>query len=310
MKKLLILVLLSCSVLQANLIDRIKRGLEIAHIYNRVERKGLLEITDDVLASEKVDEEMKETIRSQKRRLFLFEYPSDGLMIKGYISFVPDCENHDLMLYLRGGSGLYEIRSPAHPTSFWGSNTVIGTTYRGGPSPGCDTFGGKDVADVKHLVEFLPELEKKLGVTFTQKKKIAVGFSRGGMQVFLALSRYPEFSSYFDGAASICGVLDLDQFLKCNQDIAKLLRVVLWQKMDQKWLDFRSPLANAASFPKDLPFLIIQSTHDHLVDLKAGHSMVKALKAHGANVEYHEIEGAIHCPLKAGQVILDWLGKR
>jgi len=301
------LFLLIATSIEAGLYKTLKRGLETCKVYKSVHRKELVEITQELLASDRVHLDVKEAIQNKGRRVFLFEYPSDGMHIKGYISFVPSAAEQNLLVFIRGGSGIYEIKSPGDRSNFWGEHTIISSTYRGGPSPGRDEFGGRDVIDVKHLVDHIPKIEEQLGLCFTQREKIAVGFSRGGMQLFLALTRFPELATYFNRAVSVCGVLDLEQFLEKNPLISCLIRFCLFQKIDQNWKDMRNPLKLCHAYPKELPLLIIQSTNDPLIDPSVGKEMVGRLKAQNISVTYREKEGAAHCHHSLCEFIDQWL---
>ena len=292
---------------EANLFTTIKQGLKTCEMYKSVHRKELVEITEELLASDSVHLDVKRLILEKGRRVFLFEYPSDGMQIKGYISFVPKAQEQNLLVFMRGGSGVYDVKSPGDRINFWGDHTIISSTYRSGPSPGRDEFGGRDVVDVKNLVDHIPRLEQQLGISFTQKEKIAVGFSRGGMQLFLALKRFPELGDYFDRAVSVCGVLDLEHFSKGNPFFARLIRFTLLQRINQSWIDARNPLKICHTFPKGLPLLVIQGTNDQLVALSEGKEMVSRLRAQGVSVSYREKEGVSHCHHSFGETVNEWL---
>lgn len=302
-----VFLVLASPFTEAGFLNTITRGLKTAQLYQRVDRKDLVEITEELLSLDSVHAEVKQAILEKGRRVFLFEYPSDGMKIKGYLSFVPKEQREHLLVYFRGGSGIYLINSPGNRTNFLGNHTIISSTYRSGPSPGCDEFGGADVVDSKHLLEYIPILEEKLQTSFTEKEKIAVGWSRGGMQMFLAFDRFPEMHAYFDRAISVSGVLDLEHFLQHNPFIKKLIRYGLFQKINQEWIDQRNPLKNCDLFPKSLPLLVLQGTDDDMIDLSVGKKMVDQLKSKGCCVDYHEMEGTGHCHHTMGSAIVDWV---
>src|ERR1700736_5736554 len=60
--------------------------------YTLNNESSIKEITPLVLESPDTSEASKESILAFHRKIFLFQYPSDGLMIKGFISFTPHSE--------------------------------------------------------------------------------------------------------------------------------------------------------------------------------------------------------------------------
>ncbi len=284
--------------------------LEAVRVIQQVDGKGLLEITDSLLVSEHVAQETKDLIQDKQRRIFLFEYPSDGLQIKGYVSFVPSCEKQPLLVFLRGGAEIYSINHPAHKSSFMKDYTVIATTYRGGVSPGKDEFGGKDVNDVNALVEFIPQLEKLLGQTFSNKEKYLLGWSRGGMEMFLALAQFPNLQTYFDKAVSMSGLLDLKQFLNDRPDACMMLEHGLGFSLVPKLVKKRNPIRYVKAIKTKIPLLILQGSDDKMISPKVGHAMLKTLKKRGHKVDYIEVEGGDHCLYNTPNsldLVSDWL---
>lgn len=297
----------SCMCLEAGLVRTIRCGLNTSRLYKKVKGRELVEITDDLLASGRLDPQVERAIRNRGRRVFLFEYPSDGRQIKGYISFVPQAENQKLLVLLRGGSGIYLIRSPESSINFLDDHTVISTTYRGGPSPGRDEFGGADVADVKHLVDFIPILEKKLDLKITSREKVAIGFSRGAMQLFVALKRYPDLGAYFDRAIVVSGLLDFERFLTDHPFAKRMIHFFLHQRPTQEWISARNPMCHVDCYPNDLPLLVVQGGGDSLIEPSMGKAMVQKLKDRGCQVEYCEHPTAGHCSQRLNPMVLDWL---
>ncbi|NGX39448.1 MAG: hypothetical protein KR126chlam1_00777 [Chlamydiae bacterium] len=287
-------------------------ALQAADLMKKVEGKGLLEITEDLLKSEDIEKETKEKIKASNRRIVLFEYPSEGLMVKGYVSFVPSCKDKPLLVFLRGGAEYVNLKHPANSTSFIEDYTVLSTTYRGGVSPGRDEFGGRDVNDVDALIDFIPTLEKKLEASFSANKKYLLGWSRGGMEMFLALSRFPKLQNYFDKAVSMSGLLDLPEFLKNRPDMGKMLEQGLGFPLKGEALKMRNPIDQISTLTTALPILILQGTKDKIIMVKEGREMIKALKKKGMSVDYIEIEGGNHCLENIPnslKLVSDWLEK-
>jgi predicted esterase len=273
----------------------------------------LKEITEEVLNSPYVKEAQKKAIQNVNRGLFVFIYPSDGLKIKGLISFVPNPQNHPLLVFLRGGNRIFGIPNPANQLLCFEQYTVIAPLYRGGVSEGTDEFGGNDVNDVKNLINFISELENKLSISVQNQKTFMLGGSRGGMEMFLSLARFPELQTRFSKIVSLSGLLDLRQCMAFRPEMEEMFIEdfgLIKGVNEEEWIDKRDPLLTADRILPQLPVLIIQGTDDKRVSLEEGHHMVSQLQAAGKNVFYWEFEGADHCLNNIEErekLILNWL---
>lgn len=288
---------------------------QCAAFYKIEEGKTYRDITQQLLDSPLTNDFIKSTIRQQHRRIVVFKYPSDGLYVKGYVSYVPDGKNNPLLVFLRGGNRLFGLMNPANIFSCTKNYSVIATTYRGSVNGGQDEFGGKDVNDVKNLVDFIPQLEKDLNITVSQAAKYVLGGSRGGMEMLLALQRFPHLQSYFEKAVALSAPTDLSVTISTRESMKRMFINdfgLVPGKNDQEWIDYRSPIKHCQTFQNDFPLLIIQGSADHRTHLDHGHLMVNELKRLGKNVTYMEIQGGMHC-LKNHKdrmkIITNWLEK-
>lgn len=277
----------------------LERSLRIAkQFYSLEEVEEFREITESILESEETKESIKQLIRSTGRRFFLFKYPSDEFQVKGYISFLPYAEESPLLVFLRGGNRTFGLMHPATDFTCAHGYTVIATTYRGGVSEGIDEFGGAEVNDVHNLMEYFPTLQEKIGVYFAPKKTFILGGSRGGMEMFLALSRSIPLQYKITKAVSLSGLLDLQECMVYREDMRKMFIRDFGldpEKNEDAWIAYRDPIANVHNLRKDLPFLILQGTEDLRVSLNEGHHMVSALENNGNPVTYLEVLGGDHC---------------
>lgn len=275
----------------------------------------LKEITDVLLTSEDTEEPIKEIIRSTGRRFFLFTYPSDGFQVKGYISFLPDAQENPLLIFLRGGNRRFGLMHPATTYTCSHHYTVIATTYRGGVSEGTDEFGGAEVNDVHHLVEYFPTLQEKIGVYFSPKKSFILGVSRGAMEILLALNRSASLQRQVTKAVALCGLLDLQECMEDREDMREIFIKDFGLepgKNEEAWVAHRNPITNVSNIRKDLPILIIQGTDDLRVSLSEGYHMVDVLEQQGNQVTYLEVQGGDHCLVNQPdrmETILNWLEK-
>ena len=277
----------------------LERSLRIATQFYFLENgEEFKEMTDTILNSEETKESTKKSIRTTGRRFFLFTYPSDGLQIKGYISFLPHSEKNSLLILLRGGNRLFGLMHPATDFSCEQDYTVISTTYRGGVSEGIDEYGGAEVSDISNLIEYFPILQKKIGLHFSPEKTFILGRSRGGMEMFLALSRSAALQKQVTKAVSVSGLLDLQECMTDHKDMRRMFinDFGLDPGQNEKmWVAHRNPITHVSKLRKDLPILILQGTEDLSVSLSEGYHMVRALENNGNTVTYLEVPGADHC---------------
>jgi dipeptidyl aminopeptidase/acylaminoacyl peptidase len=152
------------------------------------------------------------------------------------------------------------------------------------------------VNDVYHLSLYLTTIATRLGIIIDQEQQFLIGPSRGGMQLFLALAKFPELQSLFKKCVSLSGLLNTDISAVKNPGWAEKMARNFKFDGSKEWLDQRNPiLALPKIAKKDLPFLIIQGTTDSKICLEEGYSMLKAMKDHDfVNVVYWEVFGGEH----------------
>lgn len=167
--------------------------------------------------------------------------------------------------------------------------------------------------DVINLFDFLPNLEKELKIKFHSENKYLVGVSRGGMQLFLTLNRYPEVQRKVKKVASVGGLLNLALAIEERPDFKKMLIENFGLTMDEKgkqWIAYRNPVQNTEHISTKLPIMIAQGTDDNRVCLKEGYDMLQVLHDKKANLTYVEIEGGDHSLFNSpdfNRVFFDWL---
>lgn len=290
-----------------------ERSKRTAQFYELPDGVDILEITDKILASSFVKEARKKEILASGRRIFVFTYPSDGLQVKGYISFVSQPDKHPIIVQIRGGNQDFGLPSPASDIATLRNFTAISTTYRGGISDGQDEFGGADVNDVKNLIDYIPELERKLQINLNNDKLYMIGESRGGMQMFLALARFPELQKKITKIVSLSGILDLRMTIDDRQDMKELFIEdfgYVEGEDGEDWINARNPILQIKHLRPDLPILIIQTTEDLRIKLDEGHHFVSELDENGCNYTYWEIPDADHCMSNISDrmnLIANWL---
>lgn len=305
MKKLaliwLIFVITSSCLLNA-LEDKIADEIFLKQALYTLEKGDFFkEITSDILTQKTLPECIKQKFVEQKRRFFVFWYPSDGLKVKSMVSFAEGSKNQPLILLLRGASRMESLPAflyPAKEVLFCNESeaTIIAGCYRDGVSEGQDEYGGDDVNDVFNLTMHLPKLFNALNIAIDEKKQYMIGLSRGGMQMFLALARFPEVQTYFSKFVSLSGILNINLFVSNNPDWRQKMERNFYFDGSQAWLDRRNPILAVSKITnKQLSFLFVQGTADPKVCLDEGYSMLKAMRTHQfTNISYWEVEGGDH----------------
>lgn len=276
--------------------EMLNRSKQLSKLYELPEETFLHEITEQILSHPLTSKKQREANIARGRRSFVFIYLSDGLKVKGLISFVSEPEKESLLMVLRGGNKSLGILNPGGQLLGLANYTIITTVYRDGICEGIDEFGGSDVNDVKNLYDFIPTLEEMLQHQFLNKNKYILGASRGGMQMFLALSRYPELQ--FQKAISLSGLLDIRTCMAERIDMKQMFENDFGLKEgvnEEDWIKKRDPLLAIEKIDTELPIVIIQGSSDIRVGLEEGYRMVEKLYTLGNNVHYVEVENAGHC---------------
>lgn len=272
-----------------------KRSQASMKLYKLKKNEDLKDVTQQVLEHKYTDQVAKDAIKQQQRRYYVFTYPSDGLTIKAFVSIPVGVKNPPLIVLVRGGNREFGIPHPGQLSAYPGY-ALVATTNRGGVSEGKDEFGGNDVNDLKNLIDYLPTLEQKIQVTFNPDKIYMVGASRGGMQLFLALGRYPQLQQKIKKVASISGLLNMKFAIDERKDFSDMLTQFGYQpgKKGEAWIAKRQPLNYVSKLSKDLPIMIAQGSADTRVCVREGYDMLEALHKNGNTVTYVEIEGGDH----------------
>jgi predicted esterase len=285
----------------------------VATLYHLEDTESIKDITDQILASSDTKDSAKESIIKYQRRIYVFKYPSEGLSVYGFISFTPNHVNHPLEILFRGGNQTFGLLNPGDPLATYQDDTVISSVLRGGISEGKDEFGVGDLADIKNLMEYIPSLEEKLQIKLQPSSVFALGESRGGMEMFLALAKYPELQNKFDKIVSLSGLLDMNKLINEREDMKEMFIKDFGFRPgenDQEWIEARNPLSKANAIKKSLPVLIIQGTQDKRVTLNEGRNMVEKLEQNGHAVTYWEIDGGDHTltnTLEVQDRIAEWI---
>lgn len=286
---------------------------DIEKFYELGPKENWRDITSEVVASPDTSPESIEAIRTFQRRIIVFKYPSDGLWIKGFFTYTPHPDFHPLLILYRWGNTDFAMMNPGDDFATYRNYTVISSTLRGGVSEGKDEYGGADVDDMKNLMEFLPRLAKELGIELHPSCVFMLGPSRGGLEMFLTLARFPELQNHVNKVVAVSGALDLHRLIQDRPDMKKMFQSqfgLTSGRSGEAWIAKRDPLNTVPYLKKSLPVLIIQGTADQRIDLEEGRHMRDVLKDSGHTVDYWEIPHGDHVLINTPHIfssIARWL---
>lgn len=228
---------------------------------------------------EEFERSMAATRRVECRRLM---YMSDGLKVAGLMWRPSDqgTTRLPLIIYNRGGNrdfGQLAPWAPEHRLAAEGF-VVLASQYRGvAGGEGIEEFGGADVHDVMNLVP----VARSLGYV-DMENVFLLGWSRGGMQTFLALKRGMKVN-----AAAVGGPL-LDLVAEANRRPALVTGV--WAQLMPQFETRRDELLkdrSAMYWPEAInaPLLILQGGGDWRVSPAETLTFAQKLQAAGKTYE-------------------------
>lgn len=226
--------------------------------------------------------------------IYSITYLSDGLKINGLMVKPRTKGNYPAIIYNRGGNRDFGALTIANGVMALGQiasegYVVIASQYRGnGGSEGTEEFGGKDVNDVLILTEVLKEIEgadhERIGM---------LGWSRGGMMTYLALTKTNKIKAAAVGGA----ISDLFENIADRPEMETGVMAELipgYANNKEVELTNRSAVKWADKFKKDVPILMLHGNADWRV--KPEQSLKLALEFEKYRVPYRLImfEGGDH----------------
>ncbi|MBM7704741.1 alpha/beta hydrolase family protein [Metabacillus iocasae] len=223
-------------------------------------------------------------------------YPSDGLQIKGFLLQPKNIQHKQLplLVYNRGGNRDHGAinKKTLHYLSSWAAKgyVVIASQYRGnGGSEGTETYGGDDIHDVMNLIQWAEELPY-----VNQDKKVAIGYSRGGMMTYLLMKNNIEF----DAVAVVSGITDMFQFYEQRgTEMKEVLKQLVGDPNDD-YEKYRSRSVIYWSEKINSPLLLLHGDHDKKVHHTQAEKLVKHLEKNEKEHRYILYKGADH-PIRA-----------
>ena len=224
--------------------------------------------------------------------MYRITYLSDGLRVTGYLVKPQQSGNYPCVIYNRGGNRDFGQLLIAHAATLLGrmaaeGYVVVASNYRGnGGSEGTEEFGGSDVNDVLRLLDVLGEVKgadtSRIGM---------MGWSRGGMMTYLALTRSSRLKAAVVGGA-LADLTTGDRPELEEHVYAEL--IPNYETTGEQELKARSAIFWPEKFPKTTPILMLHGNADWRV--KPQQSLQMALALDKERVPYRLVvfEGADH----------------
>ncbi|WP_164078331.1 alpha/beta hydrolase family protein [Alteromonas facilis] len=211
-----------------------------------------------------------------------FTYEVDGLTVVGYYMKPKAAADKALpvIIFNRGGNGAFGSVNFAKKMGFIADlaelgYVVIGSQYRGASrkfieNNGEDEFGGADVNDVLALESLLSDIPD------ADPSRIAMmGWSRGGMQSFLAAKHMPKLKTI----VAIASNADARKSLAFRPDMENVYkkRVPYYAGNKDEALSARSVIDWIDELPAQAPILLVHGSADKRVNVEQSRLLAKAL---------------------------------
>lgn len=207
--------------------------------------------------------------------LYKITYLSDGLKVKGYIGKPrPILFKRPAIIFNRGGNREFGKLRPVWLINYilYGY-IVVGSQYRGNDGgEGKEEFGGKDINDVLNLIPLLKN-DKDVDIN----RIYMVGYSRGGMMTYLALTKTDKIRS----ACVIGGISDLFMTEKNRPDMKSVFMDLIGGNSTQLPEEFKRRSAIYYANKIDTPILILHGESDKRVSYLQARKMADELKKYG-----------------------------
>jgi dipeptidyl aminopeptidase/acylaminoacyl peptidase len=207
-------------------------------------------------------------------------YSSDGLAVRGYIAVPTGVEALPCVIYNRGGNRSFGALNDAEALLALGpiaqaGYVVVASQYRGAlGGAGDDEFGGAELNDVLNLIPLLESLPQadptRIGM---------VGWSRGGMMTYMALTRTERIAAAVVGA----GAADLIESAEHRPEMERVFSELIphYAEDTQAQLARRSAVYWPDRMHKETPLLLLHGANDWRVDPRQ--ALTLASKLYEAN---------------------------
>lgn len=240
-------------------------------------------------------------------------YLSDGLKVKGYLAYPKDGKNLPCVIFNRGGNrefGALSDRYAAYSLARiadWGY-VVVASQYRGNAGgEGREEFGGADINDVLNLIPLLESLPQ------ADASRIGMyGRSRGGMMMYIALTKTDRIAAAISGAGSTDAFDTIKRRPEMEQYVYSEL-VPDYTKNKEVALTTRSAVRWPEKLHKKTPILLLHGSADWRVHPSQALNMASSLYEAKHPFRLVFFEGGDHRLTEhrseVNRLVKDWLNR-
>ena len=224
---------------------------------------------------------------------YKFTYLSDYCEVKGYISLPLDCIKNSTpakcILYNRGGNSNIGLLSDESTAVICASTNriVIASQYRGADGgTGNDEFGGKDLNDVKTLIDMCENTFK-----FADMNDFCIaGVSRGGMMSYMTA----RTDSRIKGIIAISAVSDLEKAYEEREDMKNLLQNSIGGSPTDLPDEYKKRSAICWADEIKVPVLMIHSKLDEMVPYSQAESLNAEFEKNNLDCTFITYDDDVH----------------
>lgn len=224
---------------------------------------------------------------------YKFTYLSDYCEVKGYISLPLDCIKNSTpakcILYNRGGNSNIGLLSDESTAVICASTNriVIASQYRGADGgTGNDEFGGKDLNDVKTLIDMCENTFK-----FADMNDFCIaGVSRGGMMSYMTA----RTDSRIKGIIAISAVSDLEKAYEEREDMKNLLQNSIGGSPTDLPDEYEKRSAICWADEIKVPVLMIHSKLDEMVPYSQAESLNAEFEKNNLDCTFITYDDDVH----------------
>lgn len=224
---------------------------------------------------------------------YKFTYLSDYCEVKGYISLPLDCIKNSTpakcILYNRGGNSNIGLLSDESTAVICASTNriVIASQYRGADGgTGNDEFGGKDLNDVKTLIDMCENTFK-----FADMNDFCIaGVSRGGMMSYMTA----RTDSRIKGIIAISAVSDLEKAYEEREDMKNLLQNCIGGSPTDLPDEYKKRSAICWADEIKVPVLMIHSKLDEMVSYSQAESLNAEFEKNNLDCTFITYDDDVH----------------
>jgi len=252
--------------------------------------------------------------------LFLVEYFSDDLKVKGYYSIPKEIHGKlPVIFWLRGGYGENGAINNFNAKGIFGflasrNFAVLAPQYRGAlGSEGVDEFGGRDVADIINFYECFKASGEFDYIDF--EKTAIIGWSRGGMMAFLLMKNFdfvPKAVAIVGGLTNLFSI-ENDRIVASKKLLKKIYANYNDSQIENLMLE-SSAINFIDKLPHSTKYFLIHGAKDERISIFDALEMYRNMLERNFSSRFLCFENGDHFLKKFRKeldfILVDWLNSK